>query len=61
MTRALKNDLENMLVHIDNIFHLLYVFRVYFYLLPWEKWSLSSVACIFIFTFLDIFSNNLLL
>lgn len=51
---TLKNDLENMLVHIDDIFHLLCVFTVFFLFAVLEEVKLAamySIFCIFYFFF----------
>lgn len=54
MTLILKNDLENVLVHIDDIFHLLCVFRVFLLFASLEEAKLASVVCIFYLSFLII-------
>lgn len=51
---TLKNDLENMLVHIDDIFYLLCVFTVFFLFAVLEEVKLAamySIFCIFYFFF----------
>lgn len=57
MTLILKNDLESMLLHIDDILHLLCVFRVFLFA-SLEEANLASKACIF---YLFLFNNQLLL
>lgn len=44
---TLKNDLENMLVHTDDIFYLLSVFTVFFLFAVLEEVKLAAVASIF--------------
>lgn len=52
VTLTLKNDLENMLVHIDDIFHLPCVFQVFLLFAFLEEAKIALIACIFLPIFL---------
>lgn len=56
---TLKNDLENMLVHIDDIFRLLCVFTVFFLFAVLEEVKLAAMYSIF--CIIIIFFNKQLL